>query len=54
MSFKHFLMDENAMLRKKLEDLQQELLELQRDTCEEYHLHEHSVLETVKENSNEV
>jgi hypothetical protein len=41
------------MLRKKIEELQQELLELQRDTCNEYHMHEHSVLKTVKGNSNE-
>lgn len=52
MSFKHYLIDENAMLRNKIEELQQELLELQRDTCNEYHMHEHSVLKTGKDNSN--
>ena len=62
MSFKHYLIDENTRLTKKLEVLQirvsglnslQELLELQGDVCTQYHDHAYSVLKTGKENSNE-
>jgi hypothetical protein len=53
MSFKHYLIDENTRLIKKVGELQKELIELRRDTCNEYHDHVYSLLETVKENSNE-